>query len=150
MYTKRVGWCVLPETLADAMRVILHHTRLTVDPAVQYGAVEALRHPEEVEALRAVHRRRWEYARDHLAATSGPLLFPSGGGFYCTLDCREFVKQRKLGDCLKLALDILDRTGVATVPGEDFGMPMALRLSFTASRFEDAVNRLADYFTERQ
>jgi aspartate/methionine/tyrosine aminotransferase len=47
---------------------------------------------------------------------------------------------------LKLALDVLEQAGVATVPGEDFGLPGMLRLSFTASRFEEAVNRFVDYF----
>lgn len=146
MYTKRVGWCVLPETLVEAMRVILHHTRLTVDPAVQYGAVEALRRPEEVEALCMIHRKRWEYARAHLQAIPDVQLLSSTGGFYCTLDCREFIRGHGHDSCLKLALDVLEQAGVATVPGEDFGLPGMLRLSFTASRFEEAVNRFVDYF----
>jgi len=150
MYTKRVGWCVLPDILTDAMRVVLQHTRLTVDPAVQYGVVEALRRPEEVEALCAIHRKRWEYARAHLKTLPGVQLLPSGGGFYCTLDCREFIRSRELSNCLKLAMDVLDRAGVATVPGEDFGLPGTLRLSFTASRFEEAINRLVGYFRDQK
>jgi aspartate/methionine/tyrosine aminotransferase len=47
---------------------------------------------------------------------------------------------------VKLALDVLERAGVATVPGEDFGLPGTLRLSFTASRFDEAINRLVGYF----
>jgi aspartate aminotransferase len=128
------------------MRVILHHTRLTVDPAVQYGAVEALRHPEEVGMVCAAHRNRWGYARAHLQTMPGVQLLPAGGGFYCTLDCRGFIRARRLDNCVKLALDVLERAGVATVPGEDFGLPGTLRLSFTASRFDEAINRLVGYF----
>jgi len=146
MYTKRVGWCVLPETLSQAMRVILHHTRLTVDPAVQYGAMEALNHPDEVKMLSGIHCARWEYARTHLKSIPRVQLLPSAGGFYCTLDCRDFVYSRRLDSCLKLALSILHEARVATVPGEDFGLPGTLRLSFTASRFEEAIDRLVEYF----
>lgn len=146
MYTKRVGWCVLPEALVGAMRVILHHTRLTVDPAVQYGAVEALRRPEEVEDLCRTHRNRWEYARQHLQSLPAVHLLPSSGGFYFTLDCREFIASHQLGNCLALALRILEEAGVATVPGEDFGLPGTLRVSFTASRFDEAIDRLASFF----
>ena len=146
MYTKRVGWCVLPETLVGAMRVILHHTRLTVDPAVQYGAVEALRHPGEVEYLCRTHRKRWKYAQHHLQSIPGVGLLPSSGGFYFTLDCREFIQTHQLANCLALALNILDQAGVATVPGEDFGLPGILRMSFTSSRFEEAIDRLAAFF----
>ena len=146
MYTKRVGWCILPDTLTDAMRVILHHTRLTVDPAVQYGAIEALERPEDVQHLCAVHRDRWEYAETHLQAIPGVQLLPSRGGFYCTLDCRGLIRAKGLDGCLALALRLLDGVDVATVPGEDFGLPGTLRLSFTAARFCEAVDRLASYF----
>jgi aspartate/methionine/tyrosine aminotransferase len=146
MYTKRVGWCVLPESLAVAMRIILQHTRLTVDPAVQYGAVEALRHPEEVEIVCATHRNRRKYAHAHLQKIPGVRLLSPAGGFYCTLDCRGFIHARRIDNCLSLALDVLERSDVATVPGEDFGLPGTLRLSFTASRFDEAINRLVRYF----
>jgi aspartate/methionine/tyrosine aminotransferase len=147
MYTKRVGWCILPDVLLEPMRVILHHTRLTVDPAVQYGAIEALGHKEEVDQLNSIHKSRWDYAKHHLNKITGIHLYPSAGGFYCTLDCQEFIRKRELIDCLKLSLNILERTGVASVPGEDFGLPGTLRLSFTASRFEEAINRLVEYFS---
>jgi len=146
MYTKRVGWSVLPSALVEGMSVILHHTRLTVDPAVQYGAVEALLHPEEVRFLSDVHRDRWDYAWANLQRLDGVRLLPSEGGFYCVLDCRDLIKDVRLKDDLELALDVLQTAGVATVPGEDFGLPGTLRLSFTASRFEEAVDRLAEYF----
>lgn len=149
MYTKRVGWCVLPEGLVPAMSVMLQHTRLTGDPAVQYGAVAALGLPGEVEALREVHRQRWKCASIHLGSLGGVRLIPSRGGFYCTLDCRERIEQQSVGDGMQLAMDILSRVGVAVVPGEDFGLPGTLRLSFTARRFEEATRRLSAYFRER-
>jgi len=149
MYTKRVGWCVLPEHLVEAMRVVLHHTRLTVDPAVQFAGVEALKHPEEVEHLKAVHLRHWKYARHALSDISQVTLYPSAGGFYCTLDCRGFMKTNSISNCLDLALDLLDKTGVAAVPGEDFGLPGTLRLSFTSSRFNDAIDRMVSYFMRK-
>ncbi len=146
MYTKRVGWCILPDHIVNAMRIILHHTRLTVDPAVQYAAVEALKHPEEIQYLREVHLRRWRYAKHVLSAIPHIRLFSSSGGFYCTIDCREFMKAYTISNCLNLALDLLDKTGVATVPGEDFGLPGTLRISFTSSRFNEAMNKLVHYF----
>lgn len=146
MYTKRVGWCVLPENLVMALRIILHHTRLTVDPAVQYGAVQAIRHPHEVEDLCRIHYSCWEYARNNLKSIPGIRMLPSAGGFYFTLDCREFIQTNQLGNCLTLAITILEEAGVAIVPGEDFGLPDTLRVSFTASRFNEAIDRLKAIF----
>ncbi|WP_224372334.1 pyridoxal phosphate-dependent aminotransferase [Hyalangium versicolor] len=146
MYTKRVGWCVLPQSQSEAMLSVLQHTRLTVDPSVQYGAVEALRREDEVRSLRTIHEARWKHAVAAFSPLSSVRLLPSAGGFYCTLDCTEFARFNGLASDSALALDILYRTGVATVPGEDFGLPGMLRLSFTSSRFEEAVDRLRDYF----
>jgi aspartate/methionine/tyrosine aminotransferase len=48
---------------------------------------------------------------------------------------------------LALATAILEDTHVATVPGSDFGLPNTLRLSFTSSRYEEAIDRLVAFFT---
>ncbi len=147
MYTKRVGWCVIPEWLAARLVAVLQHTRLTVDPCVQLGAIEALRHSEQLDALRVVHEERWKYAQSVLSTLPAVRLLSSAGGFYCTLDCSAFARRWAMTADCALAMDILARAGVATVPGEDFGLPGTLRLSFTSSRFHEAVDRLHAYFT---
>ena len=146
MYTRRVGWCVLPEEIVRPMTIIQQHTRLTVDPAVQLGAVAALQHRHDVSAVRAIHMARWEYARSRLSDIPDVRLLPASGGFYCMLDCRQFIDDRQVSNCLRLALDILERVGVATVPGADFGLPGMLRLSFTSDRFNEGIDRLRSYF----
>jgi aspartate/methionine/tyrosine aminotransferase len=45
-----------------------------------------------------------------------------------------------------LTESILNTTHVATVPGSDFGLPGTIRLSYRASEFENAIDRLAAYF----
>lgn len=61
MYSKRVGYCIVPDNLIEPLTVIQHHTLLTVDPVVQYGAVEALKHDEEVKTLVDCYRKRRDY-----------------------------------------------------------------------------------------
>jgi len=146
MYTRRVGWCVVPEALIRPMTMIQQHTRLTVDPVVQYGAIEALRYPQDVAEVRAKHLERWQYAFCKLSALSDIQLLPASGGFYCVLNCRTFIAGRSIPDCLCLAEDILNQAAVATVPGADFGLPGMLRISFTNERFMEAIDRLCCYF----
>lgn len=146
MYTRRVGWCILPETLVRPMTIIQQHTRLTVDPAVQLGVVEALKYPEDISVVRITNRARWEHTLHQLADVDGVRLLPSSGGFYCVLDCRQFITEHRIPNCLQLAIDILDQVEVATVPGDDFGLPGMLRLSFTNGRYEEAIDRLRTYF----
>ncbi|MCP4639218.1 MAG: aminotransferase class I/II-fold pyridoxal phosphate-dependent enzyme, partial [bacterium] len=149
LYTRRVGWCILPEELVRPMTVIQQHTRLTVDPAVQLGAVEALKHAEDVAILAATYARRWAYARECLSHLPGIRLLPTSGGFYFVLDCRPFIAEQGIPHCLRLATDILERVHVATVSGADFGIPGALRVSFTDARFNEGVDRMLQYFSQR-
>ena len=93
-----------------------------------------------------MYRRRAEYAADHLAGT-GCRPIPADGGFYVVLDCDDWLRAGPVRDTVTLARDILTRAGVATVPGTDFGAPQTLRLSLCSARFEEAIDRLADYFT---
>ena len=40
--------------------------------------------------------------------------------------------------------------GVATVPGEDFGLKKCLRVSFTAIKFNEGIDRLAEYLNNNK
>jgi len=52
-----------------------------------------------------------------------------------------------MSDSKELAVDILEKVYVGTVPGTDFGIPLGLRLSFCDPRYIEAIDRLKDYFT---
>lgn len=147
MYARRLGWLIAPDHIISALTPIMHHTRLTVDPVVQFGGVEALKHQDEVEALRQDHLCRWNYTVEAFKNHDNVHLIESQGGFYCSIDCREFIKNNDLKNCLNLALDILEKAMVAAVPGNDFGIPGTLRLSFTNKRYTEAIDRLTYYFS---
>lgn len=147
MYSRRVGYCIVPERLVEPLTVIQHHTLLTLDPVVQYGAIAALDLPGEVEALRLLYRERCHYALQQFARVPGVIAYHSQGGFYITIDCATFMAEQQLATSLELATSIMASTCVATVPGSDFGMPTALRLSFSTSRFKEGIDRLVQFFT---
>lgn len=146
MYSRRLGWAILPDHLVNSITTLLHHTRLTVDPVVQFGGIEALKHHGEIEVLNKEHLKRWEYTQKTLNDVHDIRLFESKGGFFCTIDCRNFIIKNRYSNCLELAMDILEKAKVATVPGQDFGIPGMLRLSFTNKRYFEAIDRLKDYF----
>lgn len=144
-YTKRVGFALLPEKLRQPMRVIQQHTLLTVDPVYQRAMIEALDDDVSVRELTDVYRARAEYSFAKLK-NSGCTPIQADGGFYMVLDCDEWMKRRKFNNSQELALDILNRNHVATVPGSDFGYPRGLRLAFCSSRYNTAMDRLTEYF----
>jgi aspartate/methionine/tyrosine aminotransferase len=147
MYTKRVGYAILPEQLIMPMRIVQQHTLLTADPVNQHGMVDALKDLDRPKELMYIYRDRAEYTYNTLKET-GCNPIKSEGGFYIILDCTDWIKSKNMEDSKELAMDILQKVYVATVPGTDFGVPFGLRLAFCDSRYNEAIDRLADYFTE--
>ena len=146
MYSRRVGYCILPEELITPMTVMQHHTLLTLDPIVQYGAIAALNHQEEVEALRELYKSRRDYTMNCLSNIAGIIPLRSEGSFYITIDCENFMKKHNIGTSLELAESLLHSKYVAVVPGSDFGLNYMLRLSFSSKKYKEGIDRLADYF----
>ena len=146
MYSRRVGYCIVPDELVMPLTVVQHHTLLTTDPVPQFGALAALDYPDEVERLCAIYKSRRDYTIERFEGVAGVRAIPAKGSFYLTLDCRAFSKKHGVLDCLELARAIMTRTHVATVPGSDFGIPNTLRLSYSSSEYEEGIDRLVDFF----
>lgn len=149
MYTARVGFCILPDKLLRPIRVLLQHTLLTTNPTEQFAAAEALNHLDEVENLTHEYCTRSEYIVTKLSDVKEIKVIKSQGGFYTVIDCTNFIKKYKIQGSFELAKDILEKTGVAVVPGSDFGLPNGLRVSFTSLRFNEGVDRLHKYFSNK-
>lgn len=149
MYTARVGFCILPDKLLEPFRVLLQHTLLTTNPTEQYAAVEALNHLEEVKNLTDIYRQRSEYIIEKLSGIKDVTVINAQGGFYTVIDATKFIERHGIKGSFELAKEILDQTGVAVVPGSDFGLPNGLRISFTHLRFNEGIDRLYKYFSSK-
>jgi aspartate/methionine/tyrosine aminotransferase len=145
LYTKRVGYAILPDELVMPLRIVQQHTLLTHDPVTQLAMVEALDDLQSPRELCRIYRKRAEYSFERLRGT-GCRPIPVEGGFYVVLDCADWIRAGFVADSIELARDILERVKVATVPGTDFGAPDALRLSLCCARFSEGIDRLRDYF----
>lgn len=150
MYSRRVGWCIGSEELISRLTVIQHHTLLTVDPIVQYGGIVALDLQQDVEKIRNTYKQRMMYATRKFEKNSVIRMIPSKGGFYCTIDCRHYMKEKNIKNDFELAKDILDKIFVAVVPGTDFGIPGTLRLSFSDKKYCEGIDRICKYFAIQQ
>jgi aspartate aminotransferase len=146
MYTKRVGFAILPPELQMNLRVIQQHTLLCTDPAYQYGMITALEDEESPAHLNDVYRQRAEYTTERLSGT-GCEPIAAEGGFYAILRCAEWNSAHGFASSKELARDILQRIHVAVVPGTDFGVPQDLRLAFCNDRYNEGIDRLREYFT---
>ena len=144
MYTKRIGFAILPAKLQAHLRVIQQHTLLCTDPAYQAGMIAALDDEDSPAELSRIYRARAEYTTERLTG-SGCEPVAAEGGFYAMLRCAEWNAAHGFSS-KELARDILQRVHVAVVPGTDFGVPQDLRLAFCNTRYEEGIDRLQAYF----
>lgn len=147
MYSRRVGYCILPDELVVPLTVMQHHTLLTADPVSQFGAIEALKYTGEIEILRNLYKERRDYAVKRLGELERIRVIPSKGSFYITIDCEQFMKEYNIKSTRELAENIIDRQYVATVPGSDFKLDTMLRLSYSTTDFKEGIDRLVSYFS---
>lgn len=146
MYSRRVGWCIVPDELIMPLTVIQHHTLLTTDPICQFGAVKALDYQDEVEYILNLYKGRRDYTLERCKDVEDVRAINSLGTFYITLDCKEFMEKKGIATSLELATKIMEEKQVAAVPGSDFGIPHTLRLSFSCHRYNEGIDHLVDFF----
>lgn len=146
MYSRRVGYCIVPDEFITPLTVMQHHTLLTTDPVAQFGACKALEYESEIEQLRNIYMERRNYTIERFEQVPLIRAIPAKGSFYFTLDCKDYMKAKGISTSKDLALDIIHNTKVATVPGSDFLLPETLRLSYSTTRYKEGIDRLVEYF----
>ena len=145
MYTKRIGFAILPQELQANLRVMQQHTLLCTDPCYQYGMIAALADEESPAELAKIYKDRAEYTTQRLQNT-GCEPIAAEGGFYAVLRCADWNQAHGFTSSKELAHDILKKAHVAVVPGTDFGIPQDLRLAFCHDRYHEGIERLRIYF----
>jgi aspartate/methionine/tyrosine aminotransferase len=146
----RLGWCVAPPELARLV-VTFNQLAISCPPAVcQRAALLALggvADEEKAANLRELGARRALAARRLEEETGFPVVLPRGA-FYLYPDISS-----KLGPgrtSLDVALDLIKREKVITIPGLAFGRGTEgfLRVSFAAepAAIEEGIRRLGRFF----
>ncbi len=88
LYTKRVGFALLPEPLQMPMRIVQQHTQLCCDPVVQKSVIPVLEDWAASEELCRLYRARAEEGFEQLSGT-GCVPIRAEGGFYLVIDCQD-------------------------------------------------------------
>lgn len=122
----RIGWAVGPRALIKAMSNIQSHLSGGPSTISQVASVAALQGDQaSVDMLLTELEERRNETVDLLEAIPGVELMRPDGTFYCFVDFRAFD-----ADSTRLSNRFLEKIGVVTVPGVEFGMEGFLRLSF--------------------
>lgn len=102
----------------------------------------------EVHAMRDEFKKRRDFMVESLNAIDGVDCFTPGGAFYVFPDISAHLGKstpdgNKLETSTDLCLYLLDEFGLAVVPGDAFGEPNGLRMSYAAGMkdLEEAMDR---------
>jgi aspartate aminotransferase len=138
----RLGWVVLPPSLAPIYAKMTEYNISHPTTFAQWGAVAALDHGDYyVESLVARYRTAGDLVRQRLSGLPRVLLSRADGAFYA------FFGVDGVGDSFAFARELLERTRVGLAPGSAFGPSGEgyLRLCFATSlpKLSEALDRLA-------
>lgn len=130
----RVGWVIGSDSFINQVARLQSHMASNVNNAAQAAAAAALE-AEQTAAdnmLEAFARRREIIVRE-LGEIPGIEVAVPEGAFYVFPEVTEFCRAHGLASSQELALRLLEEVGVATVPGEAFGVSGFLRFSYALS-----------------
>jgi aspartate/methionine/tyrosine aminotransferase len=147
----RVGWMIAPPDVTKAATNYQSHVTSNVANVSQRAALAAVRGPlNDVVAMRAAFERRGTMMFEMLNAIDGVRCLEPQGAFYCFANMTGLLGRQIAGGSptttLELAELVLAEAKVAVVPGEAFGAPGYVRLSFALGddALAEGIGRLAD------
>ncbi len=150
----RVGFAAGPRPVIAAMRNLQSHTTSGTASISQKAATEAFGGDQsEVERMRREFQRRRDSIVAALNRVPGFDCATPDGAFYAYPNVRAALgrdyRGRRVDTSLDLAAYLLDEARVSVVPGEAFGTPGYLRLSYATSMelIEAGLERIADAMT---
>jgi aspartate aminotransferase len=144
----RVGYALAPEPLVSAMIKLQSQSTSNVTSIAQYAALEALTGPmDTVTAMLAEYSRRRDRIVSGLRAIPGVTCVEPGGAFYAFPNVSAHLGNG-ISDTTALSKVLLEKQHLVVVPGEAFGTPGYLRLSYATSidRIEEGLRRLEKFF----
>ena len=130
----RLGFFAKPKQLTelkDSLKILCSESFTSVSAPIQYAAVEAYKgdHSVYLKNVKKILSFTANYVYENLKSNVINITKPEGG-FYLF---PEFINA-KFSSSAEMCKDILNKTGVALLPGSDFGLEnkkMIARLSYT-------------------
>jgi aminotransferase len=144
----RLGYVAAPRELCDVMIRVHQYTTVCATSFAQAGAAVAYDGPQDPrDAMIAAFARRREIVVSGLNEIPGITCVEPRGAFYA------FPRVEGGGDMHAFVDQLLEETGVALVPGDEFGAAGAnhVRLSYAASEedLREGLRRIRDWVGRR-
>jgi aspartate aminotransferase len=151
----RIGYTLAPEALVQASIKLQSQSTSNPTSIAQYAALEAMRGSmDSVPVMLAEYTRRRRRIVDGLRAIPGITCEDPGGAFYAfpNISAHTTGNNPLARSCTEITKLLLEKVQVAVVPGEAFGAPGYLRLSYATSieRIDEGLRRLGRFFSRAE
>jgi aspartate aminotransferase len=148
----RIGYCGGPKEIINAMSTIQGQSTSNASSISQKAAVAALAGDQQcVTDMNRAFKERHDWLIAALNSLPGVSCLPGAGTFYAFADVRGAMRNLGLRDDNAFAEYLIDKAGVAVVPGSGFGAPGHMRLSFATSMqmLHKAIDRMRAVLPEQ-
>jgi aspartate aminotransferase len=142
----RIGYAAGPEWLINAMTNIQSQSTSNPTSISQVAAEAALNGDQSfIQAMNKAFKERHDFVVAQMNAIEGVECLETDGTFYVLPDMKKVIERLEgIEDDLGLAEYLIEKAGVAVVPGSAFGADGHIRLSIATSmaNLEKAVSRM--------
>ncbi|HEY1481937.1 MAG TPA: pyridoxal phosphate-dependent aminotransferase [Candidatus Acidoferrum sp.] len=152
----RIGYALAPEPLIQAIIKIQSQSTSNPTSIAQYAALEAMRGTmDTVPPMLSEYSKRRKRIVEGLRSIPGVTCEWPAGAFYAFPNISAHLGEGKdalAKTCTELSKLLLEKAHVALVPGEAFGAPGFLRLSYATSleRIDEGLRRLENFFAHAE
>lgn len=142
----RIGYVIAPQEIASACSALLSHINGNAPLISQYAGIAAMQRDDQPPAANLDHlKQNLKLTEAMLKNIKGLKTNTPGGAFYIYLDLREITD-----NTLKWCENLLDKYGVALVPGEAFLTPGFARLTYSGdtNSLKKGINQIKKMISE--
>ena len=141
----RIGYCAGPVKLIEAMTNIQSQSTSNPTSISQVAAETGLNGDQSfIREMVKAFKERHDYVLAELNGIPGVSCLPADGAFYLFPNAQGAIDKLGLADDVALSEYLIEKAGVALVPGSAFGAPGHVRLSIATSmgNLQKAIERL--------
>ncbi|MBN1527061.1 MAG: pyridoxal phosphate-dependent aminotransferase [Candidatus Omnitrophica bacterium] len=143
----RIGYAAGPAEVMTAISNLQSHAASNPASISQQAALAALTESQQcVEEMRAEFEKRRDLMVSRIGKMKNISCVRPAGAFYVFCDISKLKMK-----AMDVATKLLDEAKVAVVPGEPFGAPSCIRLSFATSRekIEKGLDRIEEWASKK-
>lgn len=141
----RIGYAGGPAKLIGAMKKVQSQSTSCPTSISQVAAEAAISGDQSVlEPMVAAFEQRCDLVVDGLNAIKGINCLRPDGAFYVYPEIKPLIKAAGLSSCTEFSAWLLEKVGVAVVPGDAFGLGGYMRISYATDEatLKDALSRI--------